>query len=324
MADANTSTSRPRPAASVANERALFEAVDCPICGIPDYELLEPATYGNDVTEANIRRFYSSSSDVKRMDPLVRCRGCHLVLLSPRVREDIVVTSYQNAVDPIFFGQNPHRIRTFTRLFEKVLAVLGNKNPAGLNVLDVGCAGGAFPKAAMDLGCTVVGVEPSVWLCEQARQRYGVDLRPGLLAEQKFPPESYDIVTLWDVLEHLPQPARELEEIHRLLKRDGSLVVSVPDYDSIARKLLGKHWPFFLNVHLFYFTERTLSRLLEKQRFRLQGRFPLWQTLEFGYVLERAAAYLPGMGALSKALGPVRRLPVTYQMGQTIFIATKR
>ena len=257
------------------------------------------------------------------MDPLVRCRGCSLVLLNPRVREDVIVKSYASAVDPAFFQQNPNRIRTFTRLFKKVLRAIGKEGQASLRVLDVGCAGGAFPKAAADLGSSVIGIEPSAWLCEQGKEHYGLDLRPGLLTEQQLPDKSFDIVTMWDVLEHLTQPGENLDEIHRLLKPHGTLVVSTPDYDSLARKFLRDTWPFYLNVHLFYFTRRTLAALLKKHGFELTAQFPLWQTLEFGYVLKRALAYFPVMAPMEGVLRPIRKMPITYQMGQTVFIGTK-
>ena len=84
-------------------------------------------------------------------------------------------------------------------------------------VIDIGCAGGAFPKAADDLGFNVVGIEPSKYLCEWGKKEYGLDLRPGILDEHDFEKESFDVITLWDVVEHLIDPRVEIKKISNIL-----------------------------------------------------------------------------------------------------------
>ncbi|MBF0626078.1 MAG: class I SAM-dependent methyltransferase [Magnetococcales bacterium] len=302
---------------------ALLESAPCPLCGTTEFAVLEPAAYPPGLTRDRILAIYSASSATVLLDQLVRCSSCDLIHLTPRIRQDLILESYANAVDPAFIAQNPLRIRTFRRQLRRLADRHGL--PAGARVLDVGCAGGAFPKAAADLGFRVVGVEPSRWLAQQAAQTYGLDIRPGILEEQQFTPASFDMITLWDVIEHLTDPQGVLRQIHSLLAPSGLLVVNYPDHASLARRLLGDRWPFFLSVHLIYFTPVTLDRMLQINGFRVLEQRPYWQTLELGYALQRAAAGLRAFSFLGQGISllGLDRLPLTYTMGQTLAVARK-
>jgi 2-polyprenyl-3-methyl-5-hydroxy-6-metoxy-1,4-benzoquinol methylase len=304
----------------------LTEKASCPICGSDEYEVIQPAQYPTDLSRTELLKVYQSSSDTTLMDQLVSCKGCTLKYLNPRVRSDLILESYSNAVDPTFIKQNPQRIATFKRAFGKVLKRLQITPSRETRVLDVGCAGGAFPKAADDLGFSVVGVEPSAWMCEFGKKEYGLDLRPGIIQDQKFDDKTFDIVTLWDVIEHIVDPVDALQHIRRVLKDSGYLVVNYPDYDSIACKMMGKRWPFFLSVHLYYFTPQTVRQILEKAGFEVIDLWPFFQTLQLGYVSKRASHYVPGTGWVESALKALKadQIPFTYNLGQSLVIARKK
>jgi SAM-dependent methyltransferase len=302
-----------------------LEEPDCPLCGARHYTVLQPAKYADGVSEESLRQTFSASSDHVLMDQLVQCDDCSLVYLNPRIPQEIILDGYKDAVDPIFVRQNEQRIKTFKRSLRRLASRYGLEASADTHVLDVGCAGGAFPKAAADLGFSVVGVEPSAWLAEQGRQAYGLDIRAGVLGEQDFADASFDLITLWDVIEHLTAPHEVVDDIRRLLKDDGLLVVNYPDYGSLMRRLLGVKWPFFLSVHLIYFTPQTIRRFLEARGFAVAEVRPFWQTLELGYAMERGAAYFSAVGLLAKAtrLVGLQRLPLRYNMGQSFLVARK-
>src|SRR5262249_13219671 len=152
----------------------------CVLCGKREHEVILQATYPDRLTGRELSEIFRSSSDHKLMDQLVRCSECGLVFLNPRLRQGVVIDAYRAAVDPVFFQQNPMRIRTFRRSFLKLARRYGVRLERSTKVLDVGCAGGAFVKAAHDLGCSAVGIEPSQWLCEEGRRLYGLDIRSGV------------------------------------------------------------------------------------------------------------------------------------------------
>ena len=156
-------------------------------------------------------------------------------------------------------------------------------------------------------------------------QHYGLQIRPGELFDQEFPPRSFDVITLWDVLEHLPDPSRVIEHIAVLLKPGGLLVVNYPDRGSWLARGLGRRWPFLSSVHLYYFTRRTMTVLLQKHGFSVVDIRPHVQHLELDYLLMRGATV---SGWLSRLLRPVGRLTglsrrqVPYWLGQT-FVAAR-
>lgn len=304
----------------------FIEEVSCPQCGGRSFAMLRPAHHPPGLGRKELLEVYSASSDHVLLDSLVKCRQCGLVYLNPRIRQEVILESYASAVDPQFVRQNEQRIRTFARSLRYLMKKYDLRPDGATRVLDVGCAGGAFPKAASDAGFAVIGVEPSKWLSEQGRASYGLDIRTGLLGEQDLPNASFDLITLWDVIEHLTNPTDVIADIHRLLKPDGLLVVNYPDYGSWARRLLGYKWPFFLNVHLIYFTPKTITRFLEDRGFRVMEVKPFWQTLQLGYVLKRAGSYFWVFGTLERLVGAVGlyEMPMKYNMGQSFLVARKR
>ncbi len=131
---------------------------------------------------------------------------------------------------------------------------------------------------------------------------------------------------MWDVIEHLPNPIELVSLIHKHLKDDGILIINFPNYDSLARRLLGRRWPMFLAVHLIYFTTETMMNLLAKCGFDVISVKPFFQTLELGYLLKRGSAKfgifdLAGRFRLGTRLG---RLPITYNLGQSLLVARKK
>jgi SAM-dependent methyltransferase len=303
----------------------LFETIVCPLCDTDRWDVVRPSTYSPDVTAEDIRKLYSASSAHALNDQVVRCASCSLVYVNPRPATELTIASYSDAVDPTFVAQNESRISTFTRTLRGVLRKLGQKGGEGRRLLDIGCAGGAFPCAARQLGFDPVGVEPSRWMADYARRTYGLDVRDGILNPGMFAPGSFDVITLWDVIEHVPQPNQVLDLAFDLLKPGGLLLVNYPDVGSLAARLLGRHWPFWLSVHLFYYTRTTMARQLSRARFKLLWLEPCWQQLPLGYVLQRAANDFPPAGWLIPLVRGLRmdKISVTYNMGQVLAVSQK-
>jgi len=303
----------------------LFERIPCPLCGSSQFKVIYQSKYPERVSKDDILQIYRSSSDQKLLDQMVSCNSCSLVYLNPRINPAIILESYSSAVDKTFVKQNQTRIRTFHKELKQIIRQFGIKTDKQKRVLDIGCAGGAFLKAAHDLGFSVVGIEPSSWLCEYGRNNYGLDLRSGELSDYDFDPASFDIVFLWDVIEHLPQPFTVLTRVNTLLKDDGLLIINYPDYNSWAARFLGAKWPFLLSVHLFYYTPQTMKRQLKQCGFQLIQIKSYWQVLELGYILHRASNYFKVFGVMEsiiKLIG-LSTLGIKYNMGQTRIIAKK-
>lgn len=302
--------------------QTLLERVRCNLCGADDYEVVYPPRY-EAAKPDEIAQTFRSSGDEVLLDRLVRCRNCGLQYLNPRLRGDVVIEGYSEGSDEVFVSQVAGRERTFA----KSLRGIERLRPQRGRLLDVGTAGGSFLSVAKQTGWDVAGCEPNRWMCDWGNKHYGLQIVPGTIFDMKLPNASFDVVTLWDVLEHTPDPKATLQECSRVLKPGGLLVVNYPDISSLVARLMGRRWVFLLSVHLYYFTPETLRKMLEELGFRMIKRRAHWQTLEVGYILFRMEAYLK---SLAKAAGWVVRkvglshLQIPYWMGQVLVIAEKQ
>ncbi len=270
-----------------------------------------------------VETVFRSSGDEPLKERMVRCRSCGLCYVSPRLQWSLILRGYEGGTDENFVSQASFRETTFRRCLDRVEAAAP---PPGRRVLDIGAAGGSFLAVARERGYEPHGCEPSAWMCDFASRHYGLSLRQGTLFDIPAG-ERYDLISLWDVLEHTPDPRAALDRVRELMRPGGTLAITVPDYGSLAARALGSRWPFLLTVHLYYFERKTIGDLLKRCGFEPLRYQAHLQTLEMGYVAQRAAPYLgPLGGLLTGAIKALRLgwLPFHYWVGQTMVVARLR
>lgn len=242
--------------------------------------------------------------------------------LNPRLNQKLIIDSYSSGSDELFVSQNAARQRTFAQSLDLIEKIAGKKR----RILDVGTAGGAFLAAAKEHGWQVSGCEPNRWLAEWGGKQYGINVFAGTIFEMKLKEAAFDVVTLWDVLEHTPDPTAALAECHRILVNGGVLVVNYPDIKALIPRMMGKKWVFLLSVHLYYFTFETMKAMLQKAGFNVVLKKSYWQKLELDYILLRMEKYiplLPSFGRKVIKLMRLQNLQIPYWMGQMLVVARK-
>ena len=138
----------------------------------------------------------------------------------------------------------------------------------GGRLLDVGSGNGQYMSDMHELGWDVSGVEPSPDACESVRKRLNLPVHCGTLEDVPWGAESFDVVTAWHVLEHSPNPLRDLLEISRLLRPGGLFMGEVPNAAGWGARLFRDRWYHWdLPRHLVAFTPSTLRRLIEAAGF---------------------------------------------------------
>ena len=301
--------------------RSRYEHIRCNLCGADETETVYEAQHIEDAAR-DLVDTYRASGDELLVDRLARCRACGLQYVSPRPMATEILEAYSAGDDHAYVSQMTARERTFVDAVVQIEKLL----PGRGRILDVGTAAGAFLCAARRRGWQVEGCEPNQWLARGGSRRYGFPIRTGELFEQSFPPQSFDVVTLWDVIEHTPDPARVIRTANELIKPGGLLIINYPDIGSWLARALGRRWPFLSSVHLYYFTRETMKRLLERHGFEVIMMRPHVQRLELDYVLSRgamvSAALSKSVRAVARLLGLGRR-EVPYWIGQT-FVAARR
>ena len=214
---------------SAQRYEAMLESVPCNLCGADDYEVVYPARYEEAQPDDVINNFRSSGDEIL-VDQLVRCRNCGLQYLTPRLKSDVVITGYSEGTDEAFISQNAARERTFTKNLDLIERLV----PQQGRILDIGTAGGAFLGVAKQRGWETAGCEPNRWLAEWGSQHYGITIQPGTIYDMQLPDNAFDVVTLWDVLEHTPDPKSVLLECRRVLKT----VTDKPELSNVMKSFL--------------------------------------------------------------------------------------
>jgi len=200
---------------------------------------------------------------------------------------------YEAVEDPLYVEERAGRILTFEHHLKPMERVTG---PArGRRLLDVGAYTGVFVGIASEHGWDAWGLEPSAWAVAQARAQ-GRPMHQGTLEHTDIPPASVQVVTMWDVIEHVTDPLRTLQAAWRVLEPGGLLVVHTMDLNSAFARLMGKRWPWFMEMHLTYFTRATMKQMLTKAGFEVDWMGAQGRYLQAGYLASRVTALMPLVG----------------------------
>jgi len=141
------------------------------------------------------------------------------------------------------------------------------KQPGEIKILDVGCSSGALLRVAGELGFPAFGVEPAAEAANTAHTM-GFEIFEGLLHEAAYADNRFDLVTLFEVIEHLTEPAAMLQEIRRILKPGGILLIGTGNGASWTAQILGAKWEYFdislHGGHISFFNPESLCLLAER------------------------------------------------------------
>lgn len=208
---------------------------------------------------------------------LVECSACGLLYQNPRPGLDAIGFFYPPEYDPFVPPpwSNPNRVQQLSHLYglKKRWRLVERHAPrrAGRrDVLDVGCATGVFLAAGSD-GWRKVGIELTAEASEVARSQFGLTVHQGTLEQAPLGEQQFDVITMWDVLEHLHEPRASLQRVRELLRPGGIYVARVPSLSAWDARLCGRYWAGLDQPrHMFIPDEERLTRMLERSGFRVR------------------------------------------------------
>lgn len=210
---------------------------------------------------------------------LVTCTQCGFVMTNPRPDDEQIGNYYlsekyishtnkaASIIDKIYLW-----VRSYTLQWKHnlVMAVAPKKNR---RILDYGCGTGEFLKKCKDNQWEVFGVEPSSSARQQAQLLSGAVITEKI---QKLQEKDLDVVTLWHVLEHVPDPSEIISEIKQRLTPDGTIFIAVPNYKSWDASYYQQHWAGYdVPRHLWHFSQETIKALIEKNDLKLHTVIPM-------------------------------------------------
>ena len=215
----------------------------------------------------------------KRDEPFVRCDSCSLVLINPRPIFDQILETYDNDYSRDYAkkaGAKLKRSAKRVRLVKKDFLANGRW-------LDIGCSAGFVVKAAIDNNFDAYGVDIEPWGINYGNTVLGLkNLAAGLLEDQDYPEKFFNVISLYDVIEHVPDLNLLVKELKRILAPGGVIDIITPDISHFGVTNPLCDWKEIKSSeHLYYFDKKTLERLFKKHGLSIvKTRFAFKTTLK--------------------------------------------
>ena len=196
------------------------------------------------------------------------CTSCHHGYTHPLPDTTTLSKFYEQApIDQSFIQEEPGRRRTAQKVIKRIQSI----NASGKKLIDLGCGPGLFVSEANNASYETSGIESSTWAHTFATKTLTLPniMHNDLDSAFNLPPQSFDIITAFDLIEHLIIPRRLIQAAKHLLKPGGLLVLTAPRFDSLAAKSLGNKWHALFPEHLHYFSTTSLNHLLTASNFSI-------------------------------------------------------
>lgn len=200
----------------------------------------------------------------------LKCKKCGLIyicLSNQNLSKEEYDLNYLRKYKKRYLYENLGELKTKLNSWKSKIKKIDLIKDRG-KLLDVGCATGFFLKAAKDDAWDVKGVEISAEMSKLAMDNFELDVVTGTLESARFPSNYFDVVTLWDLIEHVPDPTSTMLEVNRILKKNGLTVIRTINFKSLNQYIFKNKWRYYLPPeHLYYFSPKLLMLLLRKTHF---------------------------------------------------------
>ncbi|MGQ0445605.1 MAG: class I SAM-dependent methyltransferase, partial [Beijerinckiaceae bacterium] len=214
--------------------------VVCPLCRSPEYQqLFAHKECGNIVRCAHCQLTYTRSRWTPSMPEMRR--------LDPQPLPDMILQKQDSQIDD--FNDILNRIRLY--------------QPGG-KLLELGCLTGHFLSLARDNGYDVMGIEPDPWAAAYARREFGLSVHETLIPELHFDDQSFDVIAMFHVMEHLTRPMETLLDLRRILKDTGLLAIEIPIIDTIFPKIMGRRQRHYVFDHTLFMSRAKAAEFMQK------------------------------------------------------------
>lgn len=209
----------------------------------------------------------------KNSYPIIKCGGCGLESLGKPPGREILDSLYSKSYFKGMTGEHGYGYADYEKERRELQLNFRERmkhitsRAAGGRLLDVGCAMGFFLET-LGPEWEKEGVDVSDYAAGFAKEKLGLNVRAGSFLELDFPENHYDVITMWDAIEHIEAPLEALRKANRLLKPGGMILLVTGDTGSAFARLCGRRWRLYNPPqHIFYFSRSTLTGLLEKAGF---------------------------------------------------------
>ena len=299
-----------------------MQEISCYLCKSNEYMVIFPGS-SSDI-ELSPEHIAARQGEINKEFSYtwVRCKKCDLVYANPVPDEMSLSKLYAASDQGSYLDETVNLANTYGRYLISHSNAIVQRGVA----LDVGAGTGFFLKILKSQGFNaVIGIEPSAAACASADPEIREHLRNTMFSEDDLAPESIDLISCFQTLEHVSQPDNLLASFSRLLTKGGIVYAVAHNFGSLGVKLLGAKHPIVNAGHLTLFDMQTIRKMFE-QRFEVIDVFPISNT----YSLEYWLTLLPVPKRVRQLLHKcasilhISRLPLTLSLGNMGIFARKK
>lgn len=245
---------------------------------------------------------------------MVKCNKDGQIRSHPIIKPTVLYSLYRKSS---FTYQNevPNLTKTYLKAVEPTLKKIGKQ----AKILEVGCGNGFMLKELHIKGYkNIWGIDPSFDAKKQADKTIRSRIKLGILSAGSFKRESFDMICLFQTLDHLPHPDKFIHLCNSLLKPGGYMIAFNHDVESFSAKLLGERSPIIDIEHIYLFSKKTIRRLFEKYGFSVENIWSPWNTLSLSHLIH----LLPLPAVLKDRIKS--QISVTIPLGNLCIVAKKK
>jgi len=260
----------------------MRETNKCDICGrdeLTNYSMGKDIIGFEELTSANFR---VTDKDYGRCVQTVKCRNCGLVQPKYILDSQDLIKLYANVDDESYLATSDIRGSSNYRQVIKLIDKFAQNHGS---LLEIGAGSGGLLDSLKHQFNHIHGVEPSEKFCQFARERYGLVL-DNTGYEDMSESRKYDVILALDVIEHVASVKHFMDKVFGLLTDDGIVIVSTPNKNSLAARLLGKKWWHIRPPHLYYLDKRSFNALMDATGFKIIRKAFFYWTFPIGYPIE--------------------------------------
>lgn len=237
-----------------------LETIPCPLCGKNNFKIKYPAHL------KPITNDFDYLTETANHFQIVLCNYCHMIYSSPIFNEQTLIDLYKNCrinktVTQDVIDSIEINLRRYVDHLVRYSSIVRG------NWLDIGCGSGNLLSYARDKGYKVFGIDPSEKAIAYAKSTLQLNqLTAGTYQKESYPAESFDLITLIHVIDHVRYPNETISNIYFHLKRGGYALIATHDIDSLLSHILGRHFIAYSVQHVSYFSPRTLIKMIEQNQ----------------------------------------------------------
>ena len=215
------------------------------------------------------------------------CKNCKIIF--SEFNDVKFEQKYSDVVDNLYIDQIDYKKLYFKNLIKKIKGELSKKK----DILEIGSYYGAFGSEVVDYVNTYTGIEMSNHAVNFAREKYKLNVHNKNVEDHFKESKNYDLIVMFDVMEHFDDPIKIIKSCNKKLNKDGVLIFSTMNMDSFVARFLGKRYPWIMLMHKFYFTNKSLKKILKENNFDLYKIKYDTRIISIEYLLDKIQIHFP-------------------------------